>query len=244
MGISERQEEILRIIEAHVYISVDELAQLVFTSPSSIRRDLTALQNLGLVRRTHGGVSLPEAFGRVASFTGRLTKNVREKRLIAEKASVLLKDGQSILLDSSTTSGFLVPYIARLDSVTLFTNNLETAMSAIKEGISTYCIGGKSINGSSSLGGSMTYKALLDIRADIMFFSSQSISLDGIISDSTEDENFVRSVMLKQAKQTVFLCDNEKFGTTSLYRLAELDSIDYAVFDKPYPDLKTKAKIL
>lgn len=244
MGISERQNEILKIVKEHTYVSVNELSRITFTSPSSIRRDLTRLENLGLVNRSYGGASLPEINGRVAGFYNRSTKNVKEKRLIAGKASALLKNGQSILLDSSTTASFMLPYIAKMDSAVVFTNNLEIAVSAIKQGIRTHCIGGASIGGSVSLGGSQTYKALADISVDMMFFSSQSLSMDGMITDSTEEENYVRSVMLERADKTAFLCDSTKFNTRSLYTLTSLDCVDYAVFDRDFEGLVTKATLL
>lgn len=244
MNISKRQSEILKILEANAYVSVNELSRLTYTSPSSIRRDLSHLEYLGLVHRSYGGVSLPEMSGRVAGFYNRTTKNIKEKRLIAQKAASLLAEGQSILLDSSTTASFMIPYIARLHSAIVFTNNLETAISAINHGIQTHCVGGASIGGSVSLGGSATYKALRDISVDVMFFSSQSLSQDGVISDSTEEENFAREIMLERSKETVFLCDSTKFNTSALYTLTSLGEIDFAVFDKEFSELVTSAKIL
>ena len=244
MSISKRQNEILDIIKDRVYVSVNELASLSFTSTSSIRRDLTELQNLGLVKRSYGGVSMAELTDRVAGFYSRALQNVKEKRIIAEKASSLLRDGQSILLDSSTTASFLIPYIAKLDSPIVFTNNLETAISAIKEGIKTHCLGGASVNNSVSLAGSQTYKALMDISVDIVFFSSQSLDKDGLISDSTEEENFVRQLMLSRAKTSVFLCDSEKFGRKSLHKLASLNDIDFAVLGESFDGLETGATLL
>ena len=244
MSISKRQSDILKIIDNSIYVSVNELAALTYTSPSSIRRDLTALQNLGLVKRSHGGVGLSQTVDRVAGFYSRVSQNIKEKRAIAKKAASLLRDGQSILLDSSSTAGFLLPYIANLDSPTVFTNNLETAIRAIGHGIRTSCLGGASVNGSVSLAGSQTYRALSDISVDIMFFSSQSIDKDGVISDSTEEENFVRRIMLERASKTVFLCDGTKFNMKSLYTLCSLDCIDYAVFDKDFEGLATQATLI
>ena len=77
MGISERQNEILKIIKDNVYVSVNELSKITFTSPSSIRRDLTCLENLGLVNRSYGGASLPEINGRVAGFYNRSKKQAQ-----------------------------------------------------------------------------------------------------------------------------------------------------------------------
>ena len=244
MSISKRQNDILTILSENVYVSVNELSKLLYTSPSSIRRDLTHLQNLGLAKRTHGGVSQPEQTEKVASFYKRAQKNVKEKRIIARKASALLKNGQSILLDSSTTASYMIPYIALLDNPIVFTNNLETAISAIKEGICTHCIGGCSINGSVALGGADTYRSLSDINVDIVFFSSQSLSKNGEITDTTEEENYVRQIMLKHAKKKVFLCDSTKFDTSALFLLTTLDKVDIAVFDKPFNELSTEITIL
>jgi len=244
MSISARQEEIMKIVSERTYVSVSELARLTYTSPSSIRRDLTAMQNVGLVKRSHGGVSLPESVNVVASYYDRTHRNIKEKRAIAKKASELLRDGQSIMLDGSSTASFMLPYIAKLDSAVVFTNNLETALASIKLGIETHCLGGRSVGGSAAMMGSEACKALADISVDILFFASQSLGDDGVISDSAEEENYLRRLMLDHAKTTVFLCDSEKFGCSSLYRLAHVDDVDYAVFDKPYEGLATSTKML
>jgi len=244
MSISERQKQILSILNDRSFITVQELSDITFTSASSIRRDLTYLQNNGLVKRLHGGVSTVSPVTNVASFYDRTHKNVKEKRLIAQKASVLLKDGQTILLDSSTTATFLLPYIARHHNVTVFTNNLSTALHAIELGIQTHCLGGRAINGSTALSGTETFTALSNIMVDILFFSSQSLDSRGNISDTTEEENYARKMMLNSAKTRVFLCDSEKFSTRNTYQLCNLDAVDYAVFDIPYPELSATCRIL
>ncbi len=237
MSTSKRQEQILEIIRNRNYISVNELAKLTYTSPSSIRRDLTSMQNQGLVARSHGGVTLPDSIRGVASFHDRMTKNAAEKRIIAKKAASLLKNGQTVLLDSSSTAGFLVPYLALFESVTVFTNNLVTAMSLIEAGVNTHCIGGSSVGGSAAMSGSEAFRTVSSIRPDILFFSSQSLDSDGIISDSTEEENYMRSLMIDSAKKTVFLCDSNKFCARSIYTLTSIDKIDVSVFDKDFESL-------
>lgn len=244
MSISERQKQILSIVNDRTFITVQELSELTFTSASSIRRDLIYMQNNGLVKRLHGGVSTVSPMTNVASFYDRTHKNVKEKRLIAQKASSLLKDGQTILLDSSTTASFLLPYIAKHNNITVFTNNLTTALHAIELGIKIHCLGGYAINGSTALSGPETFTALSNITVDVLFFSSQSLDSRGSISDTTEEENFTRKIMLNSAKTKVFLCDGEKFNTESTYKLCNLNEIDYAVFDIPYTDLSTHCTIL
>ena len=97
---------------------------------------------------------------------------------------------------------------------------------------------------SAVLSGMQAYRMVSEIHPDILFFSSQSLSKNGIISDPISEENYIRTLMLKNAKFSVFLCDSEKFGTESLYQLTSLDEIDVCVFDKPFPELKTKCKII
>ena len=244
MRISSRQKQILNILNERVFITVQELAELTFTSPSSIRRDLTYLQNNGLVKRMHGGVSTVSPVSNVASFYDRAHKNTKEKRTIAQKAAGLLKDGQTVLLDSSTTVTFLLPHIVKHHNITLFTNNLTTAIQAIELGITTHCLGGCAVNGSTALSGPETFSALANITADILFFSSQSLDPQGRISDTTQEENYARKVMLQAAKTTVFLCDGAKFNSRSTYQLCNISQVDYAVFDVPYPELTANCNML
>ena len=91
MSISNRQEQILVFLNERTFITVNELSKLMYVSPSSIRRDLTYMQNNGLVKRCHGGVSLPDSLSGVASFYDRAHKNIKEKRVICQKAALLLE---------------------------------------------------------------------------------------------------------------------------------------------------------
>ena len=86
--------------------------------------------------------------------------------------------------------------------------------------------------------------ALAPILQYKLFFSSQSLDSRGNISDTTEEENYARKMMLNSAKTRVFLCDSEKFSTRNTYQLCNLDAVDYAVFDIPYPELSATCRIL
>ncbi len=87
-------------------------------------------------------------------------------------------------------------------------------------------------------------RTVSQLNPDILFFSSQNLDKNGVISDPIAEENNIRSLMLERARFSVFLCDSEKFGTTSLYRLTSVDNLDACVFDKPYPELSTKCRII
>ena len=244
MNISKRQKLILELLEEKNFLTVTAIAEHTYTSPSSIRRDLAKLENLSLLKRTHGGASFIGESAKAPHLNQRMTKNVIGKRKIAKKAANLLADGQTIMLDGSSTAAFLIPYIAKHKDVTVFTNNISTALDAINYGIKTHCIGGKSINCSAVLGGPECYNAICSVKADILFFSTAAISSDAILSDPTEEENYIRTLMIKNARKTVFLCDSEKFGKDSVYKLISLDEIDFAVFEQEYEEIETKCNII
>ena len=242
MSISQRQEQILELLREHRYLSVIRLSEIIYTSPSSIRRDLARLEALCLIKRSHGGAGILNEEGKAPPLDNRMSRNVAEKRKIAKKAAALLRDGQTVMLDGSSTSGFMVPYIAAHSGMTVYTNNMHTAMSAISHGIATHLIGGASVNYSAVLAGSESCRAVAGLCPDILFFSSQCLNADGVISDASEEENYLRSLMVASSKTTVFLCDSGKFGSRALHKLAVLDEIDYAVFDTPWNALSVKSK--
>ena len=244
MSISKRQQQILDLLNENEFLSVERLSHMTYTSPSSIRRDLTKLQNMSLIRRTHGGASIFRELNQAVPLNSRMEKNIIEKRKIAKNASVLLHDGMTIMLDGSSTAGFMVPHIAKFNDIILFTNNMQTAINAVNYGIKTHCIGGVSVNQSVVLSGEQAYSSVVNIYPDILFFSSRSLDTDGYIYDPIPEENHIRELMLKNAKRKVFLCDSEKFGQKSLYRLTSINDIDVCVFDKPIPKLSAKCKII
>ena len=244
MSITKRQEEILEHLNEHTFLTVERLSELTYTSPSSIRRDLQRLQNLSLIKRSHGGASSLNSMNQAVPLNSRMTRNIIEKKQIAKKAATLLRDGLSVMLDGSSTAGFLVPYIAKHKDMIVFTNNMLTAINAVNYGIPTHCIGGYSVDCSAVLSGTQAYRMIGELHPDILFFSSKSLNKNGLISDPVSEENYIRSLMLQNAKHSVFLCDSEKFDSESLYGLTTLDQIDAAVFDKAFPELKSKCRII
>lgn len=244
MRISDRQQQILSILEKEGFCTSEQLSQRTYISPSSIRRDLAALHNLGLISRTHGGAALTVPGAQAPALHNRMSKNVTEKRRIAKKAAGLLQDGMSVMLDGSSTANFLLPYLAERKKICLFTNSLSTAMRAIELGITTHCLGGRAVRNSAVLAGDETCRAVDGLYVDILFFSSQCLDRQGLISDSTEEENQLRKHMLRHARQKVFLCDSSKFGSRTLYTLTTLDNVDTAVFDRAFDGLSASCNIL
>ena len=99
-----RNAEILKLLQTKEYMRVEELANVLSVSPSSVRRTLTELEDKGLIKRTHGGANIIDANNLTPSFTYRTHQNVFEKKIIALKAIKLIKEGDVIFIDASTSA--------------------------------------------------------------------------------------------------------------------------------------------
>lgn len=230
------EKKILEILETQQYASVDDLATALFVSTSTIRRTLEALQQKGLVTRTHGGVKINGDNNFSPSFTFRIHQNSFEKKKIALSAIKLIKNGDIIFLDGSTSAFYIAEYLKEFENIRVITNGIDTLSLLSKNNILAYSTGGQvSAENPSVLVGRYAEDMLCNFRADIAFFSAQSIDNDGEIYDCYEDEIFIRRAMIKNAKSKVFLCDSTKVGKTSPYHLCSLKDIDYIASNQALP---------
>ena len=236
MKTNEREQQIISLLRERGFISVQELSELLFTSPSSIRRDLTRLEALGVVRRNYGGVVAAGGTPTAPPVAIRSEVNKAAKRSIAKKASILLRDDLSVLLDDSTSAAAMVEFLAPFKGISLFTNNLETAAAATERGIRTYLLGGALPSDSATVTvGRFALDMLRSIHVDLCFFSTSALSESGDLFDSTEAHNLLRREMLNRASKTVLLCDGSKFMHTSLYFSVNIKDVDYICSDTSLP---------
>ena len=228
---NEREREIINILKIQDgFITVKELCEKLYASESSIRRDLTVLENRGFIKRTYGGAELITNFSNVIAFNQRSHHSIDAKKIIAKKAAKLVKDGNIIFLDQSSTAFYLANEIINNSSLTIITNNIEILCLLSNSNLKVVSSGGfLSAENRSCLIGNDAQSVFENTYADIVFFSTKSLSDDGIISDCTREEVIIRNSMLKNAAKKVFLCDSEKFGTKSAYKQCELSDIDYLI---------------
>ncbi len=232
MKLSERERQIIEILKRERYASVSQLAKMTYISASSVRRDLARLEHMGFVERSYGGASIAGNGTDAPHLVTRMAKNVRAKRKIAQKASKLLKDGMTVILDGSTTAFYMVDLIAEKKNITLITNGIYTAQRAIGKGMTVYLTGGRSEGGRPVLTGSYAEEALEKMTADIVFFSSMAMTDDGVVCDCTESENKIRKIMLKIAKTKVLLMDKSKIGKTAQHVLCKSTDVDYVITEE------------
>jgi len=230
----EREQQILGILKmTGGFVTVAQLCEKLFASESSIRRDLKSLEARGLVKRSCGGAELENNFSNIVTFNHRTGQNVNAKREIAGKAAELIKDGDILFLDQSSTAFYLAAHIIDRSSLTVVTNNIEIAMLLSNSKIRLISSGGfLSDENRICLIGGDAQKTFENIYADFVFFSVKAVADDGAVTDCAREEVVVRNAMLKNAAKKVLLCDSSKFGIRAPFRQCMLDEVDIIISEE------------
>ena len=231
----ERKQKILKYLEVNHSATVRELAAAVYTSESSVRRDLEALESEGFVKRFYGGVIISEHLNDIVPISLRDRANAAAKEEIARRAAALIRDDSTIILDASSTARRIIKYIENRKNLRIFTNNLRIFNEAAHLKCSIYCTGGAFNPKNHAFVGPMAEKFIRSVSADMLFFSSQGISEDGEISDVSEEETSIRKAMLDRARYKVFLCDSSKLGVVKPFTVCNKDNVDKIICDTTLP---------
>ena len=231
----DRQQKIIEYLEVKQSATVRELSEALFTSEASIRRDIETLENQGFVKKIYGGVILSKYQNGVIPVNLRDSDNSGVKDELARRAAELICDGDTVIMDASSTVRRIVKHMGTLRDVKIITNNHRIFSECENTGIRLYCTGGTYSSENHAFIGPSAESYLRGISADILFFSSQGIDSDGVISDASEEESSLRRVMIKQAKRQFFLCDSSKLGVRKTFTLCEKDDITGILCDKKLP---------
>ena len=226
-------ETIYNAICKNGVVKVTDHARQYNLSASTVRRKLDELEKDGLITRTHGGVKSVEDDLTVTSFATRVHTNVAEKRRIALKAIKLIREGDVIFLDASSTTYFLTEYLNEFSKIKVITNGIDTLAALAAKGISAYSTGGKvSRESPSVLVGQFARNAVYGVHADVAFFSVHGINENGEIFDTNQSCNEITSCMIKCSDKVVCLCDNTKIGKSGAFKVCDVSDVDYVVCDR------------
>jgi DeoR family fructose operon transcriptional repressor len=237
--LEERRRAILDQLEQRGRVTVKALSEGLQVSTVTIRQDLRALEDQGLLERTYGGAvaRIEKAPLQELSFTVRQSKRHDQKTTIAEAAAALVEDGTSIALDSSTTVYALGPFLKSYDKLTVVTNSLILAQSFLDHPSTQVLLpGGRVRRDSISLVGQP--ESLPQVNLNIGFFSARGIA-EGIgASEIDPDEVVVKQAMLKRCVRVVLLVDSSKWGQIAPYTLIPPEQIAHIITtDQAAPDL-------
>lgn len=235
MILFERQQTILRLLEQHHTATIKQLADAVYASESSVRRDIEALEKQGRVQKVYGGVILTKYKNSIVPLSLRDTENAAVKEKLAQKAAELIPNGAVIFLDASSTTQRILRYIHDRRNLKIITNSLRVFHEAEALHAKLYCTGGTFNKSNHAFSGPAAERFLRAVSADIVFFSSQGLSLEGEISDASEEETSLRRIMLARAEKKIFLCDSSKLGQKRLFTVCTKKDVDQILCDVPLP---------
>lgn len=228
----ERQTKIMEILKKRKVISTRKLESLLYSSTSTIRRDLIELENQGRVIREHGEVRLSIPKNIDYSYESRLDEQVKPKYSIAEIASTFIGPNQAIFLDSSSTASFILPFLTEVDNLRIITNSVDLAPNLNKmPNISLFITGGEVIHGTNSILGNFAVNFLDNFYTDIAIFSCRGIDNIGSY-EADYNQALIKQKMISNTKKTILLVDSSKFDTRHFFKLAHFSEIDHIITDK------------
>lgn len=230
---SERQQAVIRLLTIHGSLSTNELACSLRVSQETIRRDLSSLQQQGLVSRQYGCAQLVQqtATDNGESFYSRLRSHFASKADIARHALHWIEKDMVIALDASSTCWYLAKQLPDMD-ITIYTNSLRVCHEIAKRHrITLICTGGTLLRKYECYVNPNLLIQLRKIDIDLFIFSCAAIDPEGKLYDSNIYNAEFKSLLLKKANQTLLLTDKSKFNRSREIEIGHLDEITHIVSD-------------
>ena len=234
----ERQKRIMELLRENGSVMVNDLSRDFGVTLETVRRDLEKLEQMDQVRRTHGGAVLFEEAALDLSLEKRSGLNIEGKIAIAKKAVKLIRPGDTIFLDSSTTSFYLSKAIKELKNITVITNNLLIVNELqASDKIKVIAIGGALDMRNLSFVGEIALRSIEEnFFANKVFFSCKGVIPEKGMLESNDVEYQIKSAMIRNSRQKICIADESKLNTVAFIKLAEFSDIDYFLTDKPLDD--------
>lgn len=230
---AERQKKIIEYIERNTSAQIHELSEAFRVSEATVRRDLDDLDRQGAIRRTHGGaMKLDRSTSYEHIYSEKITLMREEKRRIAARAAGMVHAGDTVIIDSGTTTFFIAQALSALENLTVITNDLSIAYQIPLHPTSTMVVtGGMRRTGYQELVGTVTENFIRNTHVDISFVGVDGIDLTGGVSIANFQEVGAKQMMLKAAERSVIVADRTKFGRVALAWLCDLHDTDLLITD-------------
>lgn len=234
MYAEERQQAIARLVNQRGRMSVNQLAREYDVTTETVRRDLSMLERMGLVRRVHGGVVPPASLSLIeAGLRERDQVNPERKERIARAAlEQLPSSGGTILLDAGTTTSRFAGLLPPDHELTVVTHGVPIAARlAGQRQIDLRLLPGRVRRTTQAAVGADTVAALSQLRVDVGFLGTNGVTAEHGLTTPDPDEAAVKRALIASARRVVALADASKFGVETAVRFAAAGEIDVLVTD-------------
>ena len=218
-----RRKQICELIAQRGESSIEELMERFGVSGMTVRRDLQTLADQGKVLRTHGGATMAERVSFEFEFLKRIRDNQPAKDAIAATAAAQIKDGESVILDSGTTTLELAKQLRGRQRLTVITSSLPIAAQLqYDQQIEVLLLGGRLQASSPDLAGAITESNLETLRADVAFIGAAAIDRYGAVYQESPEVARLLTRMAASAGRVFVVADGSKLGKTALWRFGRL----------------------
>ncbi|WP_067902693.1 DeoR/GlpR family DNA-binding transcription regulator [Nocardia vaccinii] len=232
MLASTRRREIMHRLVTDGYVEAKALADELGVDTSTIRRDLDALERAGQAQRTHGGARPTPGATAKLPYTMKESERLDEKAAIGAAAAARVRDGQTVILDSGSTTYEVARALRNHTDLTIITNDLRIAKYiAETPGMRLLVTGGELLGSVFTLVGERAIAFLSDYTADWAFLGADAIDLDAGITNMNTLEVPLKRAMLAAAGNSFVVADSSKFGRRALAKVAGLDEISGVITD-------------
>ncbi len=229
----QRHEELIKLLNEKGELDVDSLVKLLDASPATVRRDLTLLQEKGLITRTFGGARLNNSHSLVIqTFEEKRERFRAEKEHIAAKASELVKPGMTIAIDSGTTTWRFASFLKDKAPLTILTSALAVIeeLGAVKD-ISILCAGGNFRLKNLDFVGTGAISAFQGLHADIAFISADCIIPGKGIYAMEAESAYLGAAIANCAEKVIVIADSSKFNARGSYQIIGENKISAIITD-------------
>lgn len=237
MYAEERQQRILAEARRVGRVEVAALAESHEVTPETVRRDLTALERRGSLRRVHGGAIPVERLELEPTLAARTTRLTAEKRRIAARALDELPAGGTLLLDAGTTTLAVVELLPPDIDLTVVTNSIAAASILITHpGVTLYLIGGRVRGRTGAAVGDWATEALAGIVGDLALMGTNGFSVARCLTTPDQSEAAVKRAMIASARRSGLVRDSTKAGDAHFHRFGQLSDLDLVITDTDLDD--------
>jgi DeoR family fructose operon transcriptional repressor len=232
MYAEERQQEIVKIARANGRVDVMTLADELDVTAETIRRDLTALERAGVLRRVHGGAIPVERIGFELGVAARDAVMTAEKERIAKAALAEVPEEGAIILDAGTTTARLAQALPNDREFTVVVNSpvLATILGP-RPNITVLLLGGRLRGRTLAAVDDWALRPLADLYVDVAFMGTNGCSAERGLTTPDQAEAAVKRAMIAAARRVVVLADHTKVGNDNLARFGSLSSVDVLITD-------------
>ncbi len=232
MYATERHQQILETARSRGRVEVAGLARELAVTPETVRRDLTALERRGVLRRVHGGAIPVERLGIEPGVADREGHAAGEKERIARAALDELPDGGSVILDAGTTTVRLAELLPTDRELTVVTHSIPVASILVsRPNLTLHLLGGVVRGRTLAAVGAWTKAQVSEIYADVAFMGTNSISVERGLTTPDLAEAAVKRALMSAARRVVVLADHTKFGRDDFALVAPLSDVDTVITD-------------